>query len=70
MNKRQLRGEALEKHIRECLKSLVADAKKQNKKYVYNASKLNRVSGVSRVSLNKYGQFIDTVLEEIGAKKR
>jgi len=70
MSKRQLRGKKLQDRIRECLKSLAADAEAQGKVYKYNASELQRVSGVSRVSLNKYEEFIDAVLEELGAQKK
>lgn len=70
MSKVQLRGKKLQEHIRECLKSLAANAKAQGKEYKYNASELQRVSGVSRVSLNKYEEFIDHVLEELEATKK
>jgi len=70
MSKVQLRGKKLQEHIHECLKSLAADAKAQGKEYKYNASELQRVSGVSRVSLNKYEEFIDYVLEEVEATKK
>lgn len=62
----QLRGQNLLDAIEKALKEL-AD---RNEKFVYNASELARTVGCSRPTLNSKQDFIDKVLNEIGAAKR
>ena len=62
----QLRGEELKKYI----KGGIIHLHQISKNYTYNQQQLSTLLEVSRVTLNKYRDFIDTVLKDLNASKR
>ena len=60
------RGKELKKLIKEGIKHLAS----KNSDYKYNASELARHINTSRVTLNKYSDYIDEVLEEIKVDRK
>ena len=70
MSNKQKRGKRILESLEASLKSLAAEAKQSNKAFKYNASELQRVSGISRVTQTKYAKEIDFVLEKIGAEEK
>ncbi len=65
-DKTQLRGQKLLDAIEACIRQLASE----NERYVYNASEVARLVGCSRPTLNAKTEFIDKVLNKIGAEKR
>lgn len=66
VKKPQLRGQKLLDMIELCLRELAHE----NNNYVYNASELSRRVGCSRPTLDSKSEFIDNVLNKLGAEKR
>ena len=66
MTQKHKRGEDLKKLIKEGINHLA----NKNKDYQYNASELARHINTSRVTLNKYSDYIDNVLNEIQVDKK
>ena len=66
MTQKHKRGEDLKKLIKEGINHLAS----KNKDYQYNASELARHINTSRVTLNKYSDYIDNVLNEIQVNKK
>jgi uncharacterized protein YnzC (UPF0291/DUF896 family) len=66
MTQKHKRGEDLKKLIKEGINHLA----NKNKDYQYNASELARHINTSRVTLNKYSDYIDDVLNEIKIDKK
>ncbi|TCS40085.1 hypothetical protein [Reinekea marinisedimentorum] len=62
----QLRGQ----NLLDAIEKALIDLSDSDQKYVYNASELARKIGCSRPTLNSKKEFIDSVLEKIGAAKR
>jgi len=60
------RGKELKKLINEGIKYLAS----QNRDYRYNASELARHINTSRVTLNKYSDYINEILEEIKVERK
>lgn len=63
----QLRGEDLKVAIKKGILDLY---KTHGKKYIYNATELSDFIGVSRVTLNKYREFIDNILNQKRLERR
>lgn len=66
MTQKHKRGEDLKKLIKEGINHLAS----KNKDYQYNASELARHINTSRVTLNKYSNYIDDILNEIKIDKK
>lgn len=66
MSDRPKRGKELKKIIKEGINYLAS----QNRNYRYNASELARHINTSRVTLNKYSDYIDEILEEIKVERK
>ena len=64
--KPQLRGKKLLDAIKISLRQLASE----NDSYVYNASELARRVGCSRPTLDSKAEFIDEILNKLGAEKR
>ena len=60
------RGKELKKLINEGIKYLAS----QNRDYRYNASELARHINTSRVTLNKYSDYINEILGEIKVERK
>lgn len=63
----QVRGEKVKEIIREGLCKLSASV---GKDYVYSISELAALTGVSRPTLYRHGEFIDSILKELKAEKK
>lgn len=66
VKKPQLRGQKLLDVIELCLRQLAHE----DDSYVYNASELSRRVGCSRPTLDSKSEFIDSILNKLGAEKR
>jgi len=64
--KPQIRGKKLLDAIKISLRQLASE----NDSYVYNASELARRVGCSRPTLDSKAEFIDEILNKLGAEKR
>lgn len=68
--RRQLRGEALEKRIEGVIRELAAQAQKAGKEYVYNASQVAREVPTTRKTLAKHDEIVAHVLKDLEARRR
>lgn len=66
----QVRGEKIIQVLEHAICQLAAKAAKKGEKYVFNASELQRVTGISRVTIGKQEDAIDEVLERVRATSR
>ncbi len=65
-----MRGKKLIKILEDAIRQLSEKAAESNKKYSFNASELQRVTGVSRVTIAKYEEEIEQILEDVKASAR
>lgn len=68
--RKQLRGEALERRVETVVRELAAQAQQEGKEYVYNASQVARLVPTTRRTLNKHGDFVETLLQDLAARRR
>jgi hypothetical protein len=66
----QLRGELLEKRIEVVMRDLAAEAKKDRRQYVYNASEVARIVPTTRRTLAKHGNLVVKVLQDLKSDRR
>lgn len=65
-----VRGDKLVLILKDAIKLLAARAAEKSEDYKFNASELHRVTGISRVTIGKYEEEIEQVLEEVKASAR
>lgn len=66
----KLRGKALLKALEDAIKHLASQAADKEEQYIFNASELNRLTGISRVTIKKYETEIEEFLANVRARFR
>lgn len=68
--RKQLRGDALARRIKEVIKDSSAEAAKNGRPFVYNASKVAKLVPASRTTLRRYDRVISAALQSLKAGRR
>lgn len=69
-NKRQLRGEALERRIKAAIHELAAEAKRAGTSFTYNATKVAEQVPTTRKTLRAHDDLVERVLTDLDARRR